>query len=64
MKRDNSACNLAGYRVDDPRSILGKGRNIFLFHEVQTASGCTQPPIQSVSIGHLGLLLQWQCGRA
>jgi hypothetical protein len=48
MKRDNSLCNLAGYRVNDPGSILGKGKNVFLFHEVQTAFGPTQPPIQSL----------------
>jgi hypothetical protein len=63
MKRDDSDCNLAGYRLDGPGLIRGKSSNHFLLHEVQTASGSTQSPIQSVPNGHLGLI-QWQCGRA
>lgn len=44
---------------DGPGSIVGKNKNTFLLHDVQTTSGSTQRPIQSVPNGQLRLLLQW-----
>jgi hypothetical protein len=41
-----------------PGSILGKNEDTFLLHDVQTTSGPTQLPIQSVPNGQLRLLLQ------